>query len=210
MTPSEFVDAISELQFQDVFNPYSNRCPVYDRPNAPAIRRRALLQLLTAAVQTEVDSVWVGRDLGYRGGRRTGLALTDDEHLEAYSTRWRITAARPTTGPAIKERTAAVVWRALAPIARPIVLWNVFPLHPHEIDRPFTNRAHNAHERIAGEALLRELLTMVKPCRLIAIGNDADKVARSLISDSAFAKVRHPSYGGQNEFIRQIRMLYPT
>jgi len=208
MSPAEFVDAIAAVHLENVFNPYSDRCPVYDRVDAPRVRRRALLALLMAATQTEVDAVWIGRDLGYLGGRRTGFALTDDAHLEIHSRRWNISTSRSTTGPAMKERTAAVIWEVLAPIARPIVLWNVFPLHPHQINRPLTNRAHTALERAVGSLLLRELLTMVRPRVLVAIGNDAATVAQNLANGSAFVKVRHPSYGGRREFIRQIGVVY--
>jgi len=31
------------------------------------------------------NTIWMGRDLGYRGGRRTGLALTDEAHLPLFS-----------------------------------------------------------------------------------------------------------------------------
>src|SRR6266542_3723462 len=105
MTPKEFVKALSSVEFDDVFNPYSNQCPIHDLPDAPKLRRKALLALLHAAVQTEIDSLWIGRDLGYRGGRRTGLALTDEIHLAIHASRWNISVRRATTGLMVAERT---------------------------------------------------------------------------------------------------------
>jgi len=90
----------------------------------------------------------------------------------------------------------------------PIFLWNVFPLHPHEPDDPFSNRTHNSHERRAGEELLRQLILLLNPRRLIAIGNDAELTAHRLANDHEVTKVRHPSYGGQTQFLRQVRDLY--
>jgi hypothetical protein len=96
----------------------------------------------------------------------------------------------------------------LASVPAPVFLWNVFPFHPHEPGDSFTNRSHSSKERALGEAILAELILMLRPRRLICIGNDAEKTALRLADIAAVVKVRHPSYGGQNEFIRQIECLY--
>ncbi|WP_439952990.1 hypothetical protein, partial [Escherichia coli] len=84
-----------------------------------------------AALAGGVDSIWIARDLGYRGGRRTGLALTDEAHLSAHAGLYgQLPLARATRGPAMTERTATVIWQVLRDLRRPIFLWNVFPLHP--------------------------------------------------------------------------------
>jgi hypothetical protein len=208
MTPALFVSSLRATKFDNVFNPYADRCEVHDLNDAPDLRARALQGMLNAAVRTEIDALWIGRDLGYRGGRRTGLALTDDVHLSSHATRWNVKIERATTGSMVAERTAAVIWSMLVPVTASVFLWNVFPFHPHEPGDPFTNRSHSAKERDLGQAILAELILILRPKRLVCIGNDAANAASRLASLARVEQVRHPSYGGQSDFIRQIRGLY--
>lgn len=208
MTPAQYVDELSKLNFVNTFNPYSNQCDIHDRDEAPACRSQALLAMLEAAVDQEIDSFWIGRDLGYRGGRRTGLALTDDVHIHNHAERWKLSIDRPTKGEMVSEQTAAIVWRVLSQIDVSIFLWNVFPLHPHEPGKPFSNRSHNSRERRTGEEFLYKLILLLKPRRLVAIGNDAARTAHRLSERHKVIQVRHPSYGGQAQFFEQMNELY--
>ena len=208
MTPAQYVDELSKLDFVNTFNPYSNRCDIHDRDEAPTSRSQALLAMLEAAIDQEIDSFWIGRDLGYRGGRRTGLALTDDVHIHNHADRWKLSIDRPTKGEMVAEQTAAVVWRVLSQIDVSIFLWNVFPLHPHEPGKPFSNRSHNSRERRTGEEFLYKLILLLKPRRLVAIGNDAARTAHRLSERHKVIQVRHPSYGGQAQFFEQMNELY--
>ena len=209
MKITDFVESLSELEFEDTFNPYSNQCDVHDLQGAPHCRKQTLLSMLEAATQRKIDSLWIGRDLGYRGGRRTGLAFTDDVHMQAHAGRWGIVAGNPTLGTPVAERTAAVIWRVLSQVREPVFLWNVFPLHPHEPGNPFSNRSHNSRERRAGEELLSQLIALLRPRRLVAIGNDAGQTARRLCDPYRVIQARHPSHGGQTRFLTQMKELYP-
>lgn len=202
-----FIDALSAVQLNNVFNPYADHCALHDRDDAAARRRRNLELSLLTAVDLGVRTIWIARDLGYRGGRRTGLALTDEMHLDAYSELFRgLPVAKATKGPAVGERTANVIWRMLARTGEPVFLWNVFPLHPHEPDDPMSNRCHTARERDACGEFFHAIVDLLQPEKIIAIGGDAHRAVESLGISSV--QVRHPSYGGQNVFIRQIEEAY--
>mgnify|MGYP002785073128 CR=1 FL=1 len=206
-TPAAFVDSLATLRLPSVFNPYSERCRKHDRAGAAQVRRRNLVLYLEAAMFARVDTIWIARDLGYRGGRRTGIPLTDEVHLGSVAELYGgLALQRATHGPVVAERTAAIVWSVLAQIGQPVVLWNVFPLHPHELNDPLSNRCHTRAEREVAWPVLRALLGLIRPRRLIAIGRDA-RIALAGI-DVAVESVRHPSYGGQADFIAGVRRAY--
>ncbi len=147
-SPKSFAAALSQTKLPSVFNPYRECCPAHDRPDAARVRKSNLVRYLEAALAVRADTIWIARDLGYRGGRRTGVPLTDEVHLgQAGVLLGGIALDRATRGPVVAERTAAVVWRVLSRIGEPVVLWNIFPLHPHEPDDPLTNRCHTRAER---------------------------------------------------------------
>lgn len=208
MSTTNILNTLKQLKFENTFNPYFDRCPVHDGKDAPELRRYYLEEMLERAAATELDAIWVGRDLGYRGGRRTGLALTDDVHFSHHLDRWDLEPKRPTYGEPVAERTAAAIWDILLRVKAPIFLWNVFPLHPHSEGDPFSNRAHNARERKAGAEILLRIVEFIKPQRIIAIGNDAFNVLSIAFTEHRVCKVRHPSYGGQNEFLATMKTLY--
>jgi hypothetical protein len=154
-----------------------------------------------------VDTIWIARDLGYRGGRRTGIPLTDEVHLPSASMLLGgITLDRATRGPIVAERTAALVWSVLARIGTPMFLWNVFPLHPYKAGDPMSNRCHSRAERDVTWPLLMALIAMIAPRRIVAIGRDASLALAGI--DVSVTTVRHPSYGGQAEFVAGLHALY--
>jgi hypothetical protein len=204
---TSFVDQLTALHFENVFNPYTDTCPIHDQVDAPLIRCRNLQLVLEAAISGGVDSIWIARDLGYRGGRRTGLALTDDIHLSGHAQLFStLPLARATQGFAMGERTAAVVWQALRFINHPIFLWNVFPFHPHKPGNSMSNRCHTSVERLSCQSLNLQLIKILHPQKVIAIGRDAEAAFTDLGINSIY--IRHPSYGGQTEFLTGVADIY--
>ena len=202
MTPGAFVERLARVRLPNVFNPYSDKCPVSDSAESPGVRRMNLVLVLEAA--SEVRSIlWLGRDLGYRGGRRTGLALTDERHLAELSQRWGgIPITKATRDLPVSERTAAVVWGVIARLSNAPLLWNVFPFHPHDAGHPLSNRPHTRKEFDASRALLEAFLAIANPVQCLAIGNDAYRCLSKIGVNCS--QVRHPSYGGQADFVRGV------
>ncbi|WP_299877964.1 uracil-DNA glycosylase [uncultured Sulfitobacter sp.] len=207
MSASEFICELQSFSAERVFNPYRDVCPDWDRADAAATRSGNLKNLLEAVHASGVDTIWVARDLGYRGGRRTGVPLTDEVHLNTVERLFGTgSLVRATQGEIVAERTAAVIWKLLGTIGRPVMLWNVFPFHPHEEAKPMTNRCHTAKERELTLPFLWYLIEFLKPKQLVAIGRDA----QAALEDSPIPviNVRHPSYGGQREFNETLADFY--
>ena len=208
MNSKKFVRELTGYTGTSVFNPYSDICKVFDKRNANLIRLKNLELILGELSSKEVDAIWIGRDLGHRGGRRTGLALTDEGSLEIASELWGVELTQATKGQVFYERTAANIWSSRQFINSNIFMWNVFPFHPHKSENPFTNRSHTARERDSGLSILEALLTILRPQKIVAIGNDAYKCSLKVHDQDKVFKVRHPSYGGEREFSSQISQLY--
>ena len=207
MTPATFVNALAGLSLSNVFNPYADRCAIHDRQDAAASRRRNLRTYLSAVADIGVDTIWMGRDLGYRGGRRTGLALTDEYHLPEIARLYPgCESQQATLGPAVAERTAAEIWGVLRTVGTPPLLWNVFPFHPHEPGNPFSNRRFTMRELGHVEELNDALIAWLNVRRIVAIGQDAAQYASRF--GVKVTTIRHPSYGGVREFRDGMRRLY--
>jgi hypothetical protein len=202
-----FFEFLFSLEIENVFNPYLHTCREFDNENSFLVRRKNIRDYFYAAKELEVKDIWIGRDLGYRGGRRTGLPLTDEGNISRLGNMMKIDSLHKSTiGAAVFERTATIIWDAIEGIGLPIMLWNVFPYHPHKPNAPMGNRCHTKAERKITELLLRYVLESFSGANVFAIGRDAQVAVEDLGYSSV--SVRHPSYGGQREFLSTIEQFY--
>lgn len=150
------------------------------------------------------DLVLVGEAAGWKGARQSGVPFT---------------SAKTVGLPGVStEASATIVHGMLAKlgIARRVLLWNAFPLHPHDAGSPRTNRTPTAAELAVG---LMSLRLAVAGRRVIAVGGKARSSVEELlggtvpgIADVGAADlavtVRHPANGGASKFRSELAAVY--
>ena len=202
-----FLKDLFSYRAEGVFNPWTTNCEHVDGNDSFGIRRENLRTVLSACAEADEVDVWIGRDLGWRGGRRTGVALVDEFSLDDYARSLEVARlTKATAAPLMRERTATEIHLARLRVSRKLFFWNVFPFHPHEKGKPQSNRMHTRREHEVGLAYLTVVLALLPVARVVTIGNDAASALEAAGVESF--PVRHPSYGGQKEFHRQIDVHY--
>lgn len=158
--------------------------------------------MLDAVRGQAVDELWVGLELGRKGGRRTGLPLTDEAELSSMAAYWGIEKLRrATSGPPMSEVTAAFVWRAVHATGRRVAFWNVFPFQCHQPGSA-TNRNHSRDEAILTQLYLAWIIELTAATRIVALGRSAHLALARLGVQADY--VRHPARGGGPQFLTQI------
>jgi hypothetical protein len=202
-TINTFLNDLCTYEAERVFNPWTTNCERVDVSDSFGIRRENLRTVLCACADANEVDVWVGRDLGWRGGRRTGVALVDEYSLDNYALSIEVTGLKKATAsPVMRERTATEIHLARIRVSRKIFFWNVFPFHPHEEGNPHSNRLHTRREHDVGLEFLKNVLVLLPVSRVVTIGNDATNALQAV--GVGCLPVRHPSYGGQKDFHQQV------
>lgn len=204
------VRALVELPaLPHTFNPYRDACQTYDLADAASIRRDNLSALLRRAATCRTIDLWIGREPGHLGARRTGVALIDEARLPAYAAIMDVPLRRAThTDARRKEPTGGAVGDALEMIRRPTLLWNICPLHSHKPGIPLSNNEHTRAATLLGRPLLEGILDLIQPRSVLALGNRAHEELRSL--DVQSIKLTHPAARGEKRrlFPQEVREHY--
>lgn len=180
------IRAVADSDIGATFNQF--RCSDGDDrgPEAPAIRRDNLRAYLGARLHAPV--LFIAEAGGWRGARYSGLSLYSERQFGADEPGLRCSSCHPGGW---SEPSATVVQSAIAPWKFDVALWNLVPTHPRRGDDPHTNRTPTRTETRAGEPFMREVIDILQPRYLGAIGQQA---ARALGHD--VPAIRHPSHGG--------------
>ncbi|MEZ4511832.1 MAG: uracil-DNA glycosylase [Chloroflexota bacterium] len=199
----EFVAMVAETAVSShIYNQYAGDTA------AAAVCRRNLAAYLRVMQAQRPTVLLLGEAAGYRGCRLTGVPFTSEAVL--------LGGKRPFSNPAAfaktdewptvcREASATIVWETLAECAALPLIWNALPFHPHQPGRPYSNRTPKTSELALGEPLLRQLLPLFAPLRLVAVGNKAAEALARWGLDAV--AVRHPSHGGKRPFQSQLRLV---
>lgn len=175
-------------------NPYaSKRC----RANL-----RAYLRALLAYPYS--GHLLVGEAPGHRGCALTGIPFTDERMLRCGSHRFlRSIRNKVTVEGWTAESTAGIVWSHLCECPSLPAFWNAVPFHPRSVLRP--NRVPTTNEIRTGQCFLRELIDVLCPHTVVAVGRKAE-AALKLLGHANVKAVRHPSHGGKQSFIAGLAL----
>ena len=188
-----------------VFNPYAG-------DDARSRSRRHNLSLYLQLMYARRPSLLlVGEAPGYRGCRVTGVPFTSEAILLSHSPPFGLFG--PSAGfqncgehdKPLREATATILWESLVELAVIPLLWNAFPLHPHQPGRPASNRPPGKIELNVGRVFISELLAMFSIQRVIAVGNKATTALHDWGIPAS--KVRHPGHGGKVAFRQQLESI---
>lgn len=187
------LDAVLAIASGPAVNFYREESDASGGFSTTAEERRTALEAHFANVAGG-DLVLVGEAAGWRGARQSGVPFTSAHLVGLQGTR---------------EASATTVHRGLDELGlgSRALLWNAFPLHPHEQGNPRSNRTPTAAELQSGRAALA---LAVQGRRIICVGQHATRSVSHLlgvrvrpVGEDPHARalsVRHPSRGGAGEF----------
>jgi hypothetical protein len=150
----------------------------------------------------------IGEALGYRGGLGTGIPISSCGLFEQASHPFLRRLAQDIHYEGeLREATASMVWEYLADRRTLPLFWNAFPFHPHRRHEPESNRGPTQTEICEGLTALQLLAAWHRPERIAGLGRLGTRAAQIAFPDRQIFALRHPSYGGKQEFIRGMDRL---
>lgn len=213
-----FICQLQQAQlYGNTFNPWSDCDPQYDiNKSAPVVRSNQLKEYLQIRIGL-AKYIFLAEGLSYQGGKFTGIAMTSEriilgnhEQVPA-SAVFAITPER-TSAPGISssvdklgmaEPTASIVWKAILKNKIPpeqVVLWNIFPWHPHKPDESLTNRTPTDQELALGLEYFKMLLDLFVDCKVLCLGKKSELTVSQSMPNLQPIVLRHPANGGARLF----------
>jgi uracil-DNA glycosylase len=189
---------------EDLFNQYRDRVEGLDLPGAAGIRRRNLRNYLES-FPARPGVLVVGEAAGPWGCRFSGIPFTGERQLKSGELPFRGRKSS-THEPPYLERSGTVLWKALLRHHPGFLLWNTVPYHPHTRGEPLDIRTPSRAEIEACSVFLKEVIRLLRPALIVAVGRKAEGAIRALGESPVY--VRHPSQAGARAFREGVERVF--
>jgi uracil-DNA glycosylase len=187
-----------------LFNQYGDKDLSVDSCDADKIRKQNLVNYLKGFTKRPSVLI-VGEAPGPRGCRFSGVPFTSESQLCNRELPFRGQESSISDLPH-SEKSAAIFWKAMLPYYPKFFIWNSVPFHPHKQDEILSVRNPTRAEVRNYSSLLSEIISLVKPKLIVAVGKKAEFVLTQKGLSCIY--VRHPSHGGAGEFTTHIEKLF--
>jgi uracil-DNA glycosylase len=178
---------------------------------ANRLRRENLLTYLNYFTRHRAEVMLVGEAPGKNGCRKTGIPFLSEallleglqEKQDRFPAELEWTFPNEAYGrPVRKEPSSTILWNTLQANRLFPLIWNAFPFHPHQPEKPDTNRKPSWPEQHLGLEYLAKLINLLQPLQVVAVGRVA--AASLKVSGIHHTYVRHPARGGKTAFEKGI------
>lgn len=105
-------------------------------------------------------------------------------------------------GEFFNDISGAVIWDYLKDKQNIPLFWNSFPFHPYKKYKKLSNRKPTKDEIKEGIEYIDDLIDIFKPKDILALGRYGQISLQKIYPDRDIKYIRHPSYGGKEEFIK--------
>ena len=224
MSISSFIKSLSSYKGRNTFNPWHDYDELSDIGHeAPQIRRAQLRHYLNLRL-AKVKYVVIAEAAGYQGGHFTGIAITCERMLlglhktigaqsiigvpgkrTSRPDSPSLTSTAQRRG-GMNEPTDTYIWGAIVENGldpQSVLLWNIYPFHPHKEGNLFSNRTPTNSELAAGLVYTQNLLALFcKNLHIAAIGRKSAETLNT--AGIAATAMRHPANGGAGQFRRDF------
>jgi uracil-DNA glycosylase len=194
-----------------LFNQYRSRDLLVDVISAASIRRNNLFGYF-CSFRKRPPVLLLGEAPGPWGCRFSGIPFAGERQLLMHSLPFagrqssrdepRVSIRRK---PPYISNSARLFWSTMLPFHPRFIVWNCVPFHPYKASSILSVRTPTASEVLRYTNVLAEIISLLKPNKIIAVGRKAQFSLNQLGVPCKY--VRHPSQGGAVKFKKGINRL---
>lgn len=195
-----------------LFNQYNDSDARVDLPDAAQIRRKNLYNYFRSFPKRP-PVVVVGEAPGPWECRFSGIPFTGERQLVMLELPFHGRRSSK-DNPILKVRkstpyvsnSARIFWNVIKKYHPKFLVWNCVPIHPYKKGTILSVRTPTTTEVLYYSGLLSEIVSLLKPEKIIALGRKAEFSLQELGIPCSY--VRHPSQGGAERFKKGIEQAF--